>query len=183
METFLFGSGFALIIALLSWSDRIKDLQRETQELKQYLRKNKEPIYTKISIISSQQEAISLDKRIESLTSFMKKSFTESEIENTLANITKFMNVFDLGFKLKSYLQRKFKLIVFLAFYLIISGLIAIFIPNQNHFQISGNKILVDYILIVPIIPYCLFLLFYLLFINKKESVYQKELSETMELF
>lgn len=47
MENFLLGSGFAVIIALLSWSDRIKDLQRETHELKQILRKKKEKNYTK----------------------------------------------------------------------------------------------------------------------------------------
>lgn len=183
MENFLLGSGFAVIIALLSWSDRIKDLQRETHEIESEFAKERKTTLRKIRAIFSQQQEISLLERIDLLTSLFKRSSPETEIKITVEVVTSFQKLAKMWEKLENYLQWKFKLVVYIGYYLIISGSIAFFIPNQNHINLFGKQLLFDFLFVIPLILFSLFLLSFLLFINGKESAYRKELTETMEKF
>ena len=142
METYLLGYGFAIVLALLSWSDKIKDLQKETYEIENEFARERGSSFIKIRVILSQQKGISLNERIQSLTSFLKKIDSKSDINKTLAIINEFRKLFEARVKLENYIKLKFKMIICLAFYFIISGVIACFISKESHFCISNIKIL-----------------------------------------
>jgi len=183
METYLLGYGFAVVLALISWSDNIKDIQKETREIETEFAKKKGTSYTKIRIILSQQRGISLEKRIDSLISFFRKTGPDREIDEILTVIKEFRQLFELRVKLENYIQLKFRMIVILAFYFIISGVAACCISNTCYVYVFKIKVLVEYLFIILLIPYFIFLLFYLIFLNKKELFYREKLSETLELF
>ena len=178
MEEFLIGAGFALVIALLAWSDQIRNLHHETLELeKEFSRNRNLDLRSMRLIIRSERKPA---KRITAI--------------NELLNHSKLKSTADVGFiselisininrnKLDDLYKLKYLLVIIITHVLIFSGVINYFIPKCSYINIFGICFNPENIPIFGCILLILSLIWFTLYINKVENKYILNLNKLMDL-
>lgn len=170
------GSGLAILLGLLAWSDKIKSWHKETMEAEKEFCNKRKIDWNQIRELtrgeSSEKKLLALSKLLNTKSIKDKK---EVEI------IDQFSSLSNKRDRLKKLYSVKYALVIILAFLFFISGTVNLFIESTNKLTILKFIFPAEYISICLCILYTLAVLFFIIYLNSKDSEYRNELINVAE--
>lgn len=172
MEEFLIGAGLALLLALLAWSDQIKNLHKETLDLEKEFSQNRSLPLRKIrKIIRSESRPA---QRISAINNLLKNS--EIKEKKDIEIINSLINLDPDRLNLEKLNKRKYRLVIALTYLFIISGMVNYFIIDTSSFNLFCLQIKLDFIAISACIVLLLLIITFTAYLNKIENNYKEQL-------
>lgn len=177
MEGFLIGTGMALLLVLIGWSEQVKSWHKDTIEAEKEFSKSHNLKWKEIRpLIRTETLPVKKLKALNKL--LIKKSLKEVQdvkIIEKLLTLDKERN------QLENFYRIKYKLIFIMTILYFSSGIINYFIKDNHKIKICIVQIPAEFI---PIFSCVLFSIGFLCFnshLNKTESKYKNELIDLME--
>jgi uncharacterized membrane protein len=177
MQELLIGAGFALLIALLAWSDQILSLHKETIEAEDTLEKKRSLNWRIIKVLlrKKPEPELILATLNEMLTKESEDSLEDIQIIQT------FINLDEKAKGLRFLNKVKYILVVILTFSFFIGGVATLFINSSSTFNIFGFTINHNIIPFVICVLFSLFILVYIVILNFKENNYRTMFIQLLE--
>ena len=177
MEEFLIGTGIALLMALLAWSDSIRGWHKETLEAEKkfYDERNIKGIQIK-SLLRSNSVA---SEKLVMLASLLNSN---AITENTdIDFINRFNHLDTMRNRLSRCYSVKYIMVILLAFFFIVSGFINLFLDDSAIINLFGLLLPADYILISVCILSSLLVLIFSVFLDNFERDFRDTLAKIEE--
>jgi len=178
MEEFLIGAGVALLLALLAWSDQIKNLHNETLDLEKDFSENRKLRLRKIRTITRAESSVS--KRITAINNLLQNS--ELKEKEDVQIIERLIALDSDRFKLERQYKIKYHLVIILTYLFLIAGIVNYFIDDTSSFQVCTIVILTEFISILVCVVFLIAVLLFITNLNKVESNYIEKLYQIMDM-
>lgn len=176
LTLFLFGSGLALFVALLGWSDQIRSINKDTRELEEkFLKTSGIEKNDFVAIV----KAKSPDEELEAL---MHAMMSETPKTATQADVLKIFKTWNREWsRLERLSAWKYRLAVALTYALFAAGIISLFVnPDAQVSLCFGRTRALLLILLVPMVG-ILAILTIIVLANQKESYFHELLNSLSE--
>jgi len=176
LSLFLFGSGLALFVALLGWSDQIRGINRDTRQLEEkFLATTKIDRRAFLSVVKPGSPDVKLTALTQILVSGKVKTVAAVEV----------LKIFQMWHRKWTALEAlsawKYRLSVALTYVLFLAGLLSLFV--DSHAAVSLLHFRVRALLLVLVIPMSGFLaiLTIITVANAKESYFRELINSLSE--
>jgi hypothetical protein len=173
LTLFLFGSGLALFVALLGWSDQIRGINSDTKNLATtFVEKTK---ISRKHFLSAVKPA-SPDEQLIALTALMvsKKLTTVPNVEL----LSKFKQWNEQWGKLESLSSRKYDLTMALTMSLFLAGVASLFTNASSRFHIRNLSARVEVLLLIVPLLIVAALICILILASRQERLFKELLNE-----
>ncbi len=177
MEEFLIGAGLALLLALLAWSDSIRNLHRETLEIeKEFSQKRKLNLSKIRTIIRTEGDSV---KRIKALNELIKNANIKEVTDVNI--IEQLINLDSDRCQLEKKYEVKYCLVIILTHLFLISGIVNSLIKDTSTLKILCILINAEFISILLCLSFQYYILFFLVRLNNIEKKYKTDLNNLMD--
>jgi len=171
MEEFLIGTGLVLFMALLAWSDKIKNWHKETREIEMHFCETRDIKWDQIRALI--RNDTSANKKLDALNKLISsESLKEKRDINIIGSL---INLDDLRNKLISRYKIKYVVVIILTFIYFVSGIINLVIDDTKKIEILKFQFLADYTCVFICIVISLGSLIYVICLNSLEGRYRNE--------
>ncbi len=177
MEEFLIGAGLALLLALLAWSDQIRNLRRETLELEKDFSQNRHLDLRRIRTIIRTE--LSPGKRITALNNLVKDS--QLKLTEDIDIIEQLSALDSHRHRLENLCKTKYWLVVILTHCFLVSAIVNYFIHDCSSFQVFCLAIKTEFIPIGSCIAFLYVMLCFITHLNRVETKYREDLNNLMD--
>ncbi len=177
MEEFLIGTGVALLLALIGWSEQIRSLHRETLKAERDFSEKRNINWDHVRKIirgtaPAKEKIVALNKLLRE-KSVLKK--------DDIKIINQFYNLGKKRIDIEKLYNIKYILILVLTFLFFISGVINYFIESCSEFKLFGLKVPTEFICIFSCVGFSIGILCFVIHLNNNEKAYRKEFFNLLE--
>lgn len=179
MDEFLIGTGIALLLVLIGWSEQIKSWHKDTREAERDFSRERNIKWNKIRpLLRTNTSAI---KKLKALNALLKeKSLQEVQDVNIIG---KFISLDKKRAEIESLYKIKYRLIFALTISFFLSGIINYFIADNSRIKILIVQIPGDFFAIFFCMLFSVCLLCFNSHLTNNERKYKNELINLMESF
>jgi len=177
VEEFLIGTGIALLLALLGWSEQIKSWHKDTMETEKAFCEERNINWSQIrQLIRTDAPAV---KKLKVLGNLLKiEALTNIQDVNLIGE---FMNLDKKRSKLEDLYKIKYKLVLIMTFLFLLSGIINYFVDERCKIETFIINIPTEFIPICICVLFSIGLLCFNTYLTSIESKYKDELLNLME--
>ena len=183
ISTLFLGSGFAIFLALLAWGNKIREPRREIYEIEKLFlkkfktnKKNINPLLKQTYEKMKNNEMENFLDTIGSLVSIMDEIKQPEDVNI----IEKFQEINTIRKKLEKLYKTRYILSLFFTFYLLLSGIISLFIGEIYYRDIPiitlNNCLLIIFIIFIYVLLTTMGIIYF------KEEKFIKKIDETNDL-
>lgn len=177
MEEFLIGAGLALLIALLAWSDQIQSMRHETLEAEKYLYEKRKIDWKNI------KKLIRKNATPEEKLSALNEMLTKQSVDNIsdINIITHFRTLYNKSKYLERLYSYKYRLVIVLTALFFLLGFVTFFLSDEGNLCFIGFNLNVKILPVLICILFALITLFFIIYLNIKETNYRTDFMNLME--
>lgn len=173
----MIGTGIALLLALIGWSEQIRSLHRETLEAEKEFSKKRNMEWSHVrKIIRGTAPA---KEKILALNKLLREKSVK-RIED-IQIINQFYELDKKRIELDKLSNVKYRLILALTFLFFTAGIINYFIESCIRLKILGLHIPLEFIPIMACILFSMGILCFVIYLNNNDREYRKEFVDLLE--
>jgi len=177
MAEFLIGTGIALLLAIIAWSDQIRNLHKDTVEAEKYLFENRKLNWKYIRLLIRKKGT---PEEILDAINIILKDKSDSEIKD-IRLIYTFNELDNKRKRLERLYNKKYYLVFILTFLFFSSGIAELFIKSCNKIWILGLEIASELVPVFICILFSFAILIFVILLNRDEARYRDEFVKTMD--